>query len=169
MKCQINKNTIKINDNTRFILGRSAYHVTGLADFLEEFTFDDDSIHIMTFTIRREEPQENDDMVKKVADGKLFSYSFANIPFLLSLRVGEPMQLEPMLKLNGETVKPSEEFPQTWIYTNNSPSNISISDDGVIEAIRNAAFARFSVTLKENPNIHRDVICNISTPVGDKY
>ena len=155
VKCQINENTMKITDNTRFILGRNAFHVTGLTDFFEEFTFDDESAHIMTFTIRREEPQVNDDMVNKIADGLLYNYTFdLNFNRLITLKEGVPVQLTPMLKLNGEVVKPSAEHPQTWIYSTKS-SAITISDDGVLEAVESGWGITFDITLKENPNITR--------------
>lgn len=162
VKCQINENTMKITDNTRFILGRNAFHVTGLTDFFEEFTFDDESAHIMTFTIRREEPQVNDDMVKRIADGLLNTWSMSlNVSGIMRLKDDTPVQIDPKLKLNGEAMKASEDTPLTWEYKVTSGTGIQISETGLLSATGSGMGGAFSVTLKENPTFTKSVIVTI--------
>lgn len=72
---QYNDATRQIDTNTRFILGTGAWRVTGYSDFLQEFTGDYDSVRIIEFTIRYEEPNDElDDMENHVAGGKQFSW-----------------------------------------------------------------------------------------------
>jgi hypothetical protein len=169
VKCQLNENTAKINDNTRFILGRNAYHVTGLTDFFEEFTFDNESVHIITFTIRREEPQVNDDMVNRIADGLLCNFGFSiNVPLLLFLKQGAEIQLEPRLTLNGDIVPSTAENPQKWIYTY-SGSKISISEDGLLKAIGSTGTHTVTVTLEQNPNISEKLRVTLTSAPSSRY
>ena len=154
VKCQINSNTVRINDNTRFILGRSAFHVTGLTDFFEEFTFDNDSVHIMTFTVRREEPQVNDDMVNRIADGLLYQWS-GDILGTYNLTQGATAQLTPRLLLNGEvkdTDEEGEELPMTWTFSSLDPSVISVDENGVATAVGEGS-CFVTAILEQNPNI----------------
>ena len=162
VKCQINENTMKITDNTRFILGRNAFHVTGLTDFFEEFTFDDESAHIMTFTIRREEPQVNDDMEKRIADGLLYKWSMGlNVPAIMHLKDDTPVQLEPKLIFNGEIMKSSEETPLTWEYKVISGSGIQVSETGLLSATGSGMGGMLSITLKENPKMTKTIYVSI--------
>lgn len=69
--CQYNEATRQIDTNTRMILGTAAYRVTGYSDFDMEFTGDYDSVRLLYFTVRYEEPNETiDDMESHVASGK---------------------------------------------------------------------------------------------------
>ena len=151
VKCQINENTKKITDNTRFILGRNAFHVTGLTDFFEEFTFDDDSAHIMTFTIRREEPQVNDDMEQRIADGLLFSWQ-GEMDGSGTFSVGATSQFTPQLLMNGDVVKATEEYPQTWTFSSLDPSVVTVDENGLATGVSEGS-AYITAILEQNPNI----------------
>ena len=71
--CQYNKETAQIDTNTRMILGKGAYRVTGFSDFDMEFTGDYSTVRLLSFTVRYEEPNPViDDMVNHVAGGKTF-------------------------------------------------------------------------------------------------
>lgn len=71
--CQYNDATRQIDTNTRMILGTAAYRVTGYSDFEMEFTGDYDSVRLLYFTVRYEEPNETiDDMDNHVASGKAY-------------------------------------------------------------------------------------------------
>lgn len=68
--CQYNDATRQIDTNTRMILGTGAYRVTGYSDFEQEFTGDYDSLRLLYFVVRYEEPNAAiDDMENHVAGG----------------------------------------------------------------------------------------------------
>ena len=97
---QYNDFTRQIDTNTRMILGTAAYRVTGYADFETEFTGDYNSLRLLYFTIRYEEPNHAiDDMVHHVAGGKTFSWDiFINGPTTMS--VGKTVQFLAMSERN---------------------------------------------------------------------
>lgn len=161
VKCQINENTMKITDNTRFILGRNAFHVTGLTDFFEEFTFDDESAHIMTFTIRREEPQVNDDMERRIADGLLYNWS-GKMNGTAEMVVDGTATFVPVMLLNGDVVEPTEELPQNWTFSSLDPNVVTINKDGVAMGVSQGS-ASVVATLKENPNITASSLVYVNT------
>ena len=59
--CQKNQNTERLFRNKRIVLGKKVYFLTGISDFIREFTFDSDSARILTFTARLEESTVYDD------------------------------------------------------------------------------------------------------------
>jgi len=75
-KClmQINENTKNVHHNTRMILGNQCYQITGMVDFLREYTNDQESVHLMTFDLNRVEPDANDDMENQVSGGEPFAW-----------------------------------------------------------------------------------------------
>ena len=170
VKCQLNENTLTINDNTRFILGRSAFHVTGLTDFFEEFTFDNDSVHIITFTVRREEPQVNDDMELRIADGLLYNWGGMMVGSS-NLSEGNTTELIPKLTLNGEEHIPvdddDEPLPMTWTFRSLDPSVVSVDENGIATAV-GAGSCFVEATLEENPNIRPSMLMFVSAGTGAK-
>ena len=67
--CQRNANTEQLDQNSRLILGRRAYQITGYSDVTQEFTGDDESTHLLYFNARMQEPNhEIDDLEAKVAE-----------------------------------------------------------------------------------------------------
>lgn len=99
--CQYNDFTRQIDTNTRLILGTGAYHVTGYSDFETEFTGDYDSVRLLAFTIRYEEPNKAmDDMQNHIAGGKNFSIEITLTGEKI-IDVGKSAQLIPHLTRNG--------------------------------------------------------------------
>lgn len=151
VKVQANKYTSQMNDNSRIILGKSAYHLTGYTDFFEEFTFDTESAHVITFAVRREEPQQNDDIKNRIADGLLFSWS-AELVGDKAVVVGQSITLTPHMLKNGSVVPNTSDAPQTWIYTSSDESIATIDDGGVLSGLADGVVT-ITATLTENPNL----------------
>lgn len=151
VKCQKNANTVKLKDNQRMILGSYAYHITGYTDFFEEFTGDDDSAHVINLTVRREEPEEHDDMINHIADGDLYEWT-AELMGPPVLAPGRSATLTPRMLLNGEIVFPNTQHPQTWTYTTDDSDVITVTSDGVITAVK-AGSATITAVLDQNPNL----------------
>ena len=86
-KMQYNEATRQLDTNSRIILGAAAYKVTGFSDFIQEFTDDYNSVNLLEFDLRYEEPNDAiDDMVNHVAGGKTFKWDIqiAGTPTLMA-------------------------------------------------------------------------------------
>ena len=129
--CQLNDNTKWLGQNQRLILGSKAYHITGYTDFIQEFTGDYESIHILKFTIRVEEPTVDDDMVNHIANGHNYTFE-AQIYGADTVRVGEPSQLNAVFIKNGESVFPTSEYPQTWVWQSSNESIATVDENGIV-------------------------------------
>lgn len=158
VKCQKNANTMKLRDNQRMILGNYAYHITGYTDFFEEFTGDDDSAHVINFTVRREEPEEHDDLVNHIADGLMYDWEAELIgPTEMALNSTSPTT--PRMLLNGSVVFPNTQNPQTWTYTSSNPDAITVSSTGVLEAVGEGS-STITAALDQNTQLSAEL--NIS-------
>ena len=151
VKCQKNANTVKLRDNQRMILGSYAYHITGYTDFFEEFTGDDDSAHVINLTVRREEPEEHDDLQNHIADGKLYAWG-ANISGIESVPVGGQGGARAHMLINGEKVVPGADTPQTWIYSTSDENVLTVDSEGFYTGVSEGT-AIVTATLEQNPNL----------------
>ena len=151
VKCQKNANTVKLKDNQRMILGSYAYHITGYTDFFEEFTGDDDSAHVINLTVRREEPEEHDDLVNHIADGDLYEWE-AELIGPSEIALNRTAILQPHMLLNGSVVYPNLEFPQTWTFASDNPEAVTVTEDGIITAAGEGS-ATITAVLDQNPGL----------------
>lgn len=150
VKCQKNANTVKLRDNQRLILGSYAYHITGYTDFFEEFTGDDESAHVINFTVRREEPEEHDDLENYIADGLTLSWGASFAGAASSVGIGQDVRFEPQMLLNGARVPPGDDLPQTWVYASSDEGIASVDAEGVVRGVSGGA-AEITATLQQNP------------------
>lgn len=149
--CQLNDVTRQLDHNKRIILGTKPYHITGFNDFMQEFSGDRQSVHLLSFTVRLDEPTELDDMENYVAGGKAYQYS-AQVIGPKEIPGGEqPVQMTANFLLNGEIVEPSAEYPQTWIWSVDV-DYAEITQDGVLTAFDRGDIT-VTATLAQNPNI----------------
>lgn len=161
VKCQKNKYTAELNDNSRLILGKYAYHITGYTDFFEEFTFDDESAHIITFAVRREEPQVNDDMENKIADGLLYHWN-ATISGNHKIEVGEETQFTAHVVKNGTELTDIE---TTWEFASSDESIATIDENGIVRGISEGS-VNISARLKENPELFTSIYIEVQATAG---
>lgn len=160
VKCQRNKNTERLlEDNKRIILGNKAYYITGFTDFIEEFTGDFDSAKTYAFTIRREEPEEHDDMVNRISDGLMYHWD-ATAQLDSPMVVGNTAQLTAYMTLNGDAVEPTEDAPQTWTYESSNEAVAEVGEDGMVSAIAEGECI-ITATLTQNPNLSVSVGCSV--------
>lgn len=151
VKCQKNKNTVKLKDNQRMILGSYAYYITGFTDFFEEFTGDDDSAHVINITVRREEPEEHDDMENHIADGDMYDWT-AELIGPTEIALNRTANLTPHMLLNGAVVFPNTQLPQTWTFTSSNSEAVTVTSNGVIEAVGEGSSVVTAV-LDQNPGL----------------
>lgn len=150
VKCQKNTNTVKLRDNQRMILGSYAYHITGFTDFFEEFTGDDESAHVINLTVRREEPEEHDDLVNHIADGLLYTWS-AEITGSGSVLVDGETTLTADMLMNGKGYS-DRELPMTWSWSSSDESVATVNADGIVRGISEGS-AVITANLAENPDL----------------
>lgn len=132
--CAANRWTNQLGTNSRLILGKGAYRITGFTDFFEEFTGDFDSTRLIRFTGRYEEPNDEiDDMVLRVAGGLTFRWDIelAGTP---TVAVGGTEIITATSRRMGQIVEDSEEFPISYLWTSSDESVASVDEEGNVTA-----------------------------------
>ena len=179
-KCvmQINPDTEDLNVNRRMVLGRSVYMVRGLVDFLQSATGDMESTHIYYFDLMYQESTANDDMEKRIADGKGFSFTLKIEGLPETTVSGQSIQASVEADRNGrqliiedgitygEAEDGSRENygskPLTYRWESSDESVATVAEDGVVTTIGEGTCV-LSAVLEENP----DVTCEWTLTVTD--
>ena len=162
---QLNEVSATIRENTRLILGNSAYSIRGLDNFTQEFTGEDDSTHIIYFQIQREEKVDvYDDMERKIADGLAFSWDIS-LSAALTMATGRTQTVSPVSVRNGVTVESTDENPVSYFWTSSDPSVLSVDMNGTVTAVSEGT-ATITCTLAQNTNITETVEIGVETPAA---
>lgn len=147
---QYNEWTKQLDTNSRIILGTAAYRITGYSDFNMEFTGDYDSVRLLEFNARYEEPNfDIDDMDNHVAGGLTFSWEVsANCKDTLT--VGETDTISVVSRRNNEVVTSTAENPIDYIYESSDESVATVDENGTITAVGEGQ-AIITIKLAQNP------------------
>lgn len=148
---QLNDITRGITNNTRIILGKSAFGMYGVSDFPEEFTGDVNSCHILRADLRLQETLPTDDIVEHVADRGHFSFDIA-VGGKNTMHEGDTDALEVACYRNGQKVVSTEENPLTFSWNSSDDSVASVDEYGNVTAIANGN-AVITCTLLENQSV----------------
>lgn len=132
--CQLNENTQSLGQNQRLILGSKAYFITGFTDFIQEFTGDYESVHLLRFSIRIEEPTVDDDLINHIANGHNYTFA-AEISGATSIAAGQKTQLLAHFVKNGTEVEATEEYPLEWEWISSSPDIATVDENGEVTAL----------------------------------
>lgn len=164
--CQYNDVTKKLGETKRLVIGSKVYYITGYADYIQEFTGDRNSVHLLTFTARVEEPTQYDDMtVNFIANGNTEHFSAAmNIP--AQMIVGEERFARPVFVHNETQINSTSDKPVTWVYTTSDANVATIADTGKITAI-GAGEVTITATLVQNPNVFVSSELTVLAAAGD--
>ena len=147
---QYNEWTAQLNLNSRLIFGRGAYHITGFTDFLQEFTGNFDSVRMVMFTARYEEPNERiDDMENHIAGGKEFSWS-VGISGTPTITEGETTQMTAESVRNGNSVADTTEFPVSYRWESADEDIATVDDTGLVTGV-SAGTTTIRCILVQNP------------------
>lgn len=167
--CQLNDNTKDLRQNSRIILGTKAYHITGITDYLQEFTGDRESCHLLTFTARLEEPQQNDDITTNfIADGLLHSF-VAKINGLSELTAGQGTQYEAIFIKDGTEIAATTDAPLNWVWSSNDENVISVSADSGVAISHNAGTATIRAVLAQNTAVYAEFTVSVSEVIKMPY
>ena len=162
---QYNRHTAELGENSRMILGRGAYRITGFSDFFTEFTGDYGSVRTLRFTIRYEEPKDRiDDMVNHVAGGLKFSWRI-QITGNPSVAVGRTEQLSAGSVRNGVNVDSSAEYPITYLWESSDEGVCTVDEGGNITGI-SVGSAVITAKLAQNPEISQSVTVTVAEATG---
>lgn len=162
---QLNEVSAAITENTRLILGDSAYSVRGLDNFTQEFTGDFDNVHIIYFQIQREEKASvYDDMERKIADGLAFSWDI-NVTVGVSMREGQSQTAAASSARDGVSVENTTENPISYIWSTSDPTVFTVDADGTVTAVGEGS-AVLTCTLEQNPDIEETVEIIVSAAEG---
>lgn len=155
VKCQYNHWTAQLNTNSRMILGSAAYAITGYSDFSQEFTGDYDSVRMIEFTIRYEEPNfEVDDMERHVAGGKNFLWEIA-VHGEASISVGETVQFQAESWRNGEPADGDPMHPVSYLWYSDAPEIAKADAAGMVTAIA-PGMCKILCVLGQNQTIQKE-------------
>ena len=167
--CQRNENTKVIGQNYRLILGSQAFFVTGVTDFIQEFSGDRNSCNIMSFTIRKEEViNEQDDLEKYfIADGKTKSFAI-EINENVQIDENDSLQLTPTFIVDGNAQTATQEMPITWIYKTSNESVATVDENGIIHGV-SVGNAEITVQLAQNNGISAVVMCMVGEAENAPY
>lgn len=168
-KCaiQLNADTEQLRHNTRMILGRSAYQMSGIVDFISDFSMlvqengstvprqTSEPCHIMYFDLYKTEPNlAIDDMEREVAGGLTFKWQI-RAAGSLEMQTGKTGNLGVYsLRSDADAqdvpVYNTEEHPITYTYVSDNENVATVDAAGNVTAV-NEGTAVITVTLAQNP------------------
>ena len=158
--CQLNSITKEFTENTRMIQGKAAYAIRGINDFTREYTEDRNSVHIMAFTIERQEPLEQDSIELQVAD----YYSFSWVVCLNAndhMALGTTQTIVPLSYRNEVLVESTEEHPISYKFESSDETVLTVDNDGVVTTV-GEGWATVRVTLNQNPENRKSINITVS-------
>lgn len=163
--CQLNEYSWQFTENTRLILGNTAYAMRGLDNFTREYTDDPDSVHLLAFTIERTELQPYDSVEHQVADYDGFSWEI-DVNWNNSMTVGTTQTLGVSSRRNGEAVESTEERPFSYVFTSSDKSVATVDENGVVTGVAEGMVG-ITVSLAQNPSILTTVSINVPSPMPE--
>ena len=161
--CQINEYSEAFRENTRIILGKTAYAMRGLDDFTREFTDDPDSAHLLTFTIERTNLQSYDNTELGVADYYGLSWDI-DLSCNGSMLMNTTQTITATSQRNGASADGDEAHPVSYIYESSDESVLTVDETGLVTAVGKGT-ASITVSLAQNPDVQRTV--EIEVPAAE--
>lgn len=164
--CQLNEITREFTENTRMIQGKAAYAIRGINDFTREYTEDPDSVHIMAFTMERQEPLEQDSIELQVADYHSFTWNIS-LTVNDTMIVGNTQTIKCNSYRNEVLVESTEEYPITYSFESSDDSIATVNENGEIQAVGEGTVT-ITVTLDQNKDKKQTVAINVEASGGNR-
>ena len=132
---QRNGETENLDVNSRLILGRMAYQITGYSDVAQEFTGDDESCRLLRFTARMTEPdKEKDDLTRRVANAYPFTWE-VNVGGRAAMSTGEKAKFTAYSLRNGEAADGDAEHPTRYLWYSSDENVCRVDPSGNVTAV----------------------------------
>lgn len=164
---QLNEYTRNLHNNSRLILGGEGYYLTGITNFIRDYTLDGDSCHIIRGECRLGEAQHaNDDLVNEVAGGLDFKWEIS-VTGAEKMNVGSTQTLVASSLRNNE-IPDATAHPYDYLWESSDYSVVTVDEDGACEALSEGT-ATITCYLQENPNITATIDVNTAQPVTGAY
>lgn len=157
--CQNNENTQRLNENKRMILGDKAYFITGYSNFAQEYTGNFDSSHLLSFTVRLEEPNETDDMINRIAGGNKQQF-IVKVTGVTDISLNSYSSLNASFWHNNEEIVSTEEYPISFTWSTSDDTVVTVDENGTLHPVSSGS-ALVSATLDQNQNL----LCTVGVTV----
>ena len=163
---QLNDATKDVHNNTRMILGGEGYFLTGVTNFIRDYTFDANSCHIIRAECRLGEAQDvNDDLVNEVAQGLTFNWA-------ISITGSEKMTVGAAQTLTASSLRmgkaPDADHPYDYLWESSDYSIVTVDEDGVCEAVGEGT-ATITCFLRQNTNVTATIEITASQSLTGAY
>lgn len=164
---QLNDATKDVHNNTRMILGGEGYFLTGVTNFIRDYTLDANSCHIIRAECRLGEAQDvNDDLVNEVAQGLTFNWS-------ISITGSEKMTLGATQTLTASSLRMGQipdavNHPYDYLWESSDYSIVTVDEDGVCEAVGEGT-ATITCFLRQNTNVTATIEITASQSLTGAY
>ena len=149
--CQLNEYSEQFAENTRIILGKTAYAMRGLDDFTREFTDDPNSAHLLTFTIERTNLEKYDNPALGVADYYGLHWEIG-ILCSTTMRMNTTQTILPSSRRNGAAADGDESHPVSYLFASSDESVLTVDENGVVTTVGEGT-ATVTVSLAQNPGV----------------
>lgn len=162
---QINSKTKHFTQDSRMILKGKSFTARNITDFLQEFTDDEESARLVTFSLFLTQAEfANDDLDNNIVDGKAFSW-IIQLPFeTIKLNKGETGTLVATSLKNG--VIPN--IPYSYIWTSDNENIIKINNNGEYQT-NISGTTTITCRLEQNINIYKTIDVSVYTTIPDNY
>lgn len=164
---QLNDATKDVHNNTRMILGGEGYFLTGVTNFIRDYTLDANSCHIIRAECRLGEAQDvNDDLVNEVAQGLIFNWA-------ISITGSEKMTLGATQTLTASSLRMGQipdavNHPYDYLWESSDYSIVTVDEDGVCEAVGEGT-ATITCFLRQNTNVTATIEITASQSLTGAY
>lgn len=159
---QLNEDTRQLDINSRLMLGRAVYQITGYTDAAQEFTGDEDSCHLLRFTARLTEPdREKDDLARRVANAYPFAWT-VSVSGEPVMSAGETAQFAAHSLRNGANADGDAAHPASYLWRSSDESVCTVNDDGAVTAVGNGV-CRVTAALEQNEAWSGEMVVSVES------
>ena len=157
---QLNEETRNLDVNSRMIVGRMAYQLTGYTDAAQEFTGDEDSCHVLRFTARATEPdKEKDDLVNRVANAYPFHWQ-VDVAGTPAMSGGTEAQFTAKSTRNGAGADGDAAHPVHYLWQSSNEGVCTVDAAGKVTAV-GAGTCRITATVAENRTLQGEMTVTV--------
>ncbi len=157
---QFNDETAELDVNSRIVIGRSVYQITGYAEVSEEFTGQEDSTHLLYYTARITEPdREKDDLVNRVANAYPFQWE-VEVTGSAAMSGGAAAQFRAQSIRNGVAADGDENHPVHYLWESSDESVCVVDSAGMVTAV-GAGNCAITATVAENRALYGEMTVTV--------